>query len=265
MATKKGNGTSITSLFENIEEKGFGDVSADDLRTPRLSIVQALSPQRQKTSSDYNPDAEEGDLYYSGTNIVINGDEGLLFLPAYYTKTLVEWGLREKGGGIKAVHPADSDLLNRCTRDSQGRLITPGGETQLTVTANHYGYALVDEAPQKCVINMTGSQLKHSRAWNTMIQGTKLKGAKGMFTPPAYSHWYRLSTQVESNDRGSWYSYNITQERMLEESEKDLFAEAEEFSKHVAKGGMDQIGGPGAKSNNPALEQSGKKADWEDD
>jgi hypothetical protein len=52
---------------------------------------------------------------------------------------------------------------------------------------------------------------------------------------------------------------------MLEESEKDLFAEAEEFSKHVAKGGMDQIGGPGAKSNNPALEQSGKKADWEDD
>ena len=265
MATKKGNGTSITSLFENIEEKGFGDVSADDLRTPRVSIVQAMSPQRQKKSSDYNPNAEEGDLYYSGTNLVINGDDGLLFLPAYYTKTLVEWGLRELGGGIKAVHPADSDLLNRCTRDSTNRLITPGGSTQLTVTANHYGYALVDETPHKCVINMTGSQLKHSRAWNTMIQGTKLKGAKGMFTPPAYSHWYRLTTQVESNDRGSWYSYNITQERMLDESEKDLFAEAEEFSKHVATGSLDQIGGPGGKSNSPALEQSGKKADWEDD
>ena len=92
MATKKGNGTSITSLFEGIEEKGFGDVSADDLRTPRLSIVQALSPQRQKTSSDFNSDAEEGDLYYSGSNYVITGDEGVLFLPAYYSKTLVEWG-----------------------------------------------------------------------------------------------------------------------------------------------------------------------------
>jgi len=263
MATKKkGNGTAITSLFENIEEKGFGEVGAEDLRTPRLSIVQALSPQRQKASADYNPNAEEGDLYYSGTNIIINGDDGVLYLPAYYTKTLVEWGLREKGGGIKAVHPSDSDLLNRCTRDSQGRLITPGGETQLTVTANHYGFALVDEAPQKCVINMTGSQLKYSRAWNTMIQGTKLKGVKGMFTPPAYSHWYRLSTQIESNDRGTWYSYSITQERMLNESEKDLFSEAEEFSKFVAQGGMDQLGRPSKSSSNPALEQS--KKDWED-
>ena len=54
MATKKSNGTSITSLFENIEEKGFGELGAEDLRTPRISIVQALSPQRQKTMDDIN-------------------------------------------------------------------------------------------------------------------------------------------------------------------------------------------------------------------
>ena len=54
MATKKeSDGTALTSLFENIEEKGFGDVGAEDLRTPRVSIVQALSPQRQKASADY--------------------------------------------------------------------------------------------------------------------------------------------------------------------------------------------------------------------
>ena len=82
-----------------------------------------------------------------------------------------------------------------------------------------------------------------------------------MFTPPAYSHWYRLATQVESNDRGTWYSYNVSQERMLDESEKDLFAEAEEFSKFVSQGGMDQLSNSTSKT--PALEQS-KKADWED-
>jgi hypothetical protein len=49
MATKKnGEGTSLTSLFENIEEKGFGDVGAEDLKTPRISIVQAMSPQRRR-------------------------------------------------------------------------------------------------------------------------------------------------------------------------------------------------------------------------
>ena len=148
MATKKNSGTDITSLFESIEEKGFGDVGAEDLKTPRISIVQAMSPQRQKTSPDYNADAEEGDIFYSGNNTCVNGDEGLLFLPVYYNKTLVEWRLREKGGGLVTVHPAESDLLNRCIRDSQGRLVTPGGDTQLTTTANHYGFALVDDTPQ---------------------------------------------------------------------------------------------------------------------
>ena len=262
MATnKKGNGKALTSLFENIEERGFGDVGAEDLKTPRVSIVQALSPQRQKNSPDYVADAEEGDLFFSGNNTTIRGDNGLQFLPVYYNKTLVEWRLREKGGGLIAVHQPDSDLLNRCTRDGQGRLITPGGETQLTTTANHYGYALVDDAPQKCVINMTGSQLKHSRAWNTLIQGTKVQGQKGLFTPPAFSHWYLLKTQVESNDRGTWYSYSITQARVLEQSDTDLFKEAEEFSKFCSAGGMDQLQGPQAS----AIEnKSSDKKDWED-
>ena len=244
MANKKAtNGdTSIVSLFESIEEKGFGDVSAEDLKTPRVSIIQALSPQRQKSSPDYDPKAEEGDLFFSGTNAVISGEEGLMFLPVWYNKTHVEWGLREKGGGLVAVHPADSDIANRCKRDSQNRLITPDGN-QITVTANHYGYAMVDEVPQKCIISMTGSQLKHSRNFNTLIQGTKIEGKTGLYTPPAYSHWYRLCTQTESNDRGSWYSYKIIQEKMLSEKETDLFSEAKEFSEFCAGGGMEQLSG----------------------
>jgi hypothetical protein len=261
MATKKSNGAALMSLFESTKEKGFGEVGAEDLRTPRISIIQALSPQRQKASPDYSEDAEEGDLFYSGNNAVINGDEGLMFLPVYYNKTLVEWRLREKGGGLVAVHPANSDLLNRCTRDGQGRLILPNGENQLTTTANHYGYALVEDVPQKCVINMTGAQLKHSRSWNTTIQNTFLDGTKGKYEAPAFTHWYCLRTQVESNDRGTWYSYSISQERMLQEDEKDLYIEAESFSKFCATGGMDQLQG----SKAPALKDSSSGSkDWED-
>ena len=81
MATKKeGEGTALTSLFENIEEKGFGDVGAEDLKTPRISIVQAMSPQRQKASADYVANAEEGDVFYSGNStLCISGDDGLSF------------------------------------------------------------------------------------------------------------------------------------------------------------------------------------------
>jgi hypothetical protein len=66
---------------------------------------------------------------------------------------------------------------------------------------------------------------------------------------------------VESNDRGSWYSYNITQERVLAEKEIDLFKEAEEFSKFCSDGGMDQL--PGQKTS--AIEdKSSSNKDWED-
>ena len=44
MATKKPK-SDIVSLFEGVEEKGFGEVSSDDLRTPRITIIQAMSPQ----------------------------------------------------------------------------------------------------------------------------------------------------------------------------------------------------------------------------
>jgi len=41
MATKKPK-SDIVSLFEGVEEKGFGEVSSDDLRTPRITIIQAM-------------------------------------------------------------------------------------------------------------------------------------------------------------------------------------------------------------------------------
>ena len=66
---------------------------------------------------------------------------------------------------------------------------------------------------------------------------------------------------MESNVRGSWYSYNITQERVLAEKEIDLFKEAEEFSKFCSDVGMDQL--PGQKTST-IEDKSGSKQDWED-
>jgi hypothetical protein len=87
-----------------------------------------------------------------------------------------------------------------------------------------------------------------------------MQGAQGMFTPPSYSHWYLLKTQIESNDRGSWYSFSISQERVLDEQETDLFTEAKEFSEFCADGGMDQL--PGS-SNTAALEDNSEAKTWE--
>ena len=71
MANKKesnGNGTSIVSMFEQVAETGFGEVQAEDLRTPRISIIQALSPQRKKTALSISQ-TQRKEIYFSQVRI----------------------------------------------------------------------------------------------------------------------------------------------------------------------------------------------------
>jgi hypothetical protein len=64
-----------------------------------------------------------------------------------------------------------------------------------------------DGIPEPALITMKSTQLKKSRKWNSMMMSTKLMGKNGPYTPPMYSHLYRLTTQAESNDKGKWYGW----------------------------------------------------------
>ena len=162
MATKKQN-TEIVSLFEEKAGAGIGEVSADDLATPRIVMIQPGSPQIKKSSTKYLADASVGDLLFTATNTIVDGEEGIRFLPVYFDRNYIEWNLRENGGGFVAAHPKDTPLLGETQRDAQFRDIrtySDGRQTELQNTANHYGYAIIEGSPQRCVINMTRSQLK---------------------------------------------------------------------------------------------------------
>ena len=42
-----------------------------------------------------------------------------------------------------------------------------------------------------------------------MMTGLKMKGSNGMFTPPTYSHIYKLKTVQQSNDKGTWFGWDV--------------------------------------------------------
>ena len=51
MANKKesnGNGTSIVSMFEQVAETGFGEVQAEDLRTPYVYYSGVVSTKEER-------------------------------------------------------------------------------------------------------------------------------------------------------------------------------------------------------------------------
>ncbi len=63
---------------------------------------------------------------------------------------------------------------------------------------NHFILLVNDDGDSSpAVITMKSTQLKKSRKWNSMMLNVKLKGKSGLFTPPSYSHFYRLKAVKE--------------------------------------------------------------------
>ena len=258
MATKKQN--NMMSLFEDNAGAGIGEISADDLATPRISIIQAMSPQIKKTHAKYSPDAKVGDLMFTATNTFVDGDEGIRFLPVFYDRNYVEWKADREG--FVGIHPLNTPLMAQTTRDaSYNDILTKpdGSRTILQNTANHYGFAEINGELQRCVINMSRSQLKVSRAWLGLINGTRMNGAKGDFMPPAYSHFYTVrAVEVTDNPKGNYYNFTVTQERPLNNEEAELFGDAQEFSTFCQKGGMQPV----LPESKPAAELENQSTDW---
>jgi hypothetical protein len=81
---------------------------------------------------------------------------------------------------------------------------------------------------------MKATQLKVSRKWNSMMMGIKLQGKNGLFTPPTYSHIYNLKTVQMSNDKGTWFGWDVTKVGPVEN--KEVYELSKNFAAQISKG-----------------------------
>jgi hypothetical protein len=232
---KKDNSLPVTigaNDFESVAKAGLESVSQEDLATPRLKILQKMSPDLDNVDG-----AKAGMILDTVNSKVYDGAKGILLLPVAYQRQYVEWQDRGQGSGSPvAVYDANSDILGKTTRDDQKKDRLPNGN-YVETAANHFVIVVEDEkngVGQPALITLKSTQLKKSRKWNSMMLNIKLQGSKGPFTPPMYSHLYRLTTTQEGNDFGKWFGIEIEKEKMLEN--RDLFNVAKEFADSVTKG-----------------------------
>jgi hypothetical protein len=131
-----------------------------------------------------------------------------------------------------AIHDADSDIVSQTTRGKDYKDRLPNGN-YLDNTANHF-VLLCGKNPGTALISMKSTQLKVSRKWNSMMMGLKMQGKNGLFTPPTYSHIYNLKTVQMSNDKGTWFGWDVSKVGPVEQ--KDLYDMAKTFAVSVGKG-----------------------------
>ncbi len=228
---KKKTDVALTSMFEQDANTSFSNMDTDDYALPFLRVLGQLSPECNKRDAKYVDGAEPGMIFNTVTKQLYDGEGGVNIIPCYYKREYVEWSDRGEGTSAPvAIHSVDSGIIKEATRDASYKDRLPNGN-YLENTASYF--VLIDDGTS-ALISMKSTQLKVSRSWNSMMNSIKLKGKTGMFTPAMYSHVYSLKTVQQSNDKGTWFGWNI--EKVGPVQDKDLYEAAKSFASSVNKG-----------------------------
>ena len=221
------------NVFEDDAAKGLGNIGQQDLALPFLKILGQLSPEVNKRDGKYVEGSEPGMIYNSVSGDLYDGAKGIDVIPAFYKLEYVEWKDRGEGaGGPVAVHDSSSDIMSQTKADANYKDRLPNGN-YVEKTASHF-VIITGDSPTTAFISMKSTQLKISRKWNSMMQSIKMQGKDGLFTPASFSHLYQLKTVQQSNDKGTWFGWEVSKTGPIEDAA--LYQQARSFSESISKG-----------------------------
>ena len=224
-----------TNMFEDDAAKGLGAIGQEDLALPFLKILGQLSPEVNKRDGKYVEGAEPGMIYNSVSGDLYDGVKGIDVIPCFYKLEYIEWKDRGEGPGAPvAIYDSSSDIMSKTKPDANYKDRLPNGN-YIEKTASHF-VIVSGDSPSTALISMKSTQLKISRKWNSMMSGIKMKGANGMFTPASFSHIYKLKTTQMSNDKGTWFGWEVNKVGPV--TDKGLYDQAKSFSESISKGSV---------------------------
>ena len=224
-----------TNMFEDDAAKGLGKIGQEDLALPFLKILGQLSPEVNKRDGKYVEGAEPGMIFNSVSGELYDGVKGIDVIPAFYKLEYIEWKDRGEGPGAPvAIYDSSSDIMSKTKPDANYKDRLPNGN-YIEKTASHFVIILGDN-PSTALISMKSTQLKISRKWNSMMNGLKLKGKNGLFTPASFSHIYKLKTTQMSNDKGTWFGWEVSKVGPV--TDGSLYQQAKTFSENISKGSV---------------------------
>jgi hypothetical protein len=233
--TEKKSAPLPANMFEDDAAKGLGAIGQEDLALPFLKILGQLSPEVNKRDGKYVEGAEPGMIFNSVSGELYDGVKGIDVIPCFYKLEYIEWKDRGEGlGAPVAIYDSSSDIMSKTKPDANYKDRLPNGN-YIEKTASHF-VIVSGDSPSTALISMKSTQLKISRKWNSMMSGIKMKGANGMFTPASFSHIYKLKTTQMSNDKGTWFGWEVSKVGPV--TDKGLYDQAKGFSDSISKGSV---------------------------
>lgn len=217
--------------------RGQENVGIEDLSIPRISIIQALSPQRKKNDPEYIDGAEEGMIFNSVTNMLYG--ESILFVPCYFRKEWLIWKDKEAGGGFNGAFPSEEAAKTEWEEQGYGDIThkDDNGNNvhsyEIVETAQHFGLVVRPESTienpivDDAVISMSKSKMKANRQLNTMV---KMNGGD------RFSRVYEIKAVEVSGKKGEYYNFAVHPKGFVSEA---LYCLGEKMYDAVSSGERD--------------------------
>lgn len=188
---------------------GFEGTTQEDFTMPFLNLLQTTSPEVGADGPDKALDgARPGMLINSVTKELIDGKEGVVFVPVTTQHIYVEWKPRNAGGGLVGRHEINSDLVTACKQASEafGSYKTDEGN-DLIETFYMIGYTLESEDATEpkdvVVIPFSSTKIKSYKRAMQMLRTFKGR-------PPLFANRLKVSSVPEKNNKGSFWNLNLT-------------------------------------------------------
>ena len=224
--------TMTENMFAADAGIGVSDLGSEDLAIPFLKVLQKMSDELDDLGN-----AKAGDIYNTVTKEVAKGKAGVTVINCAYMLQYIEWEPRGTGTGAPyRIYGAAEDIPQTERGDDNKDYVVGGSGRYLERTAQHY-VLIIDEdgMTQQALLPMKSTQFKKSKQWNSAMRSLKMKDSRGgLFTPPRFSHIWKLETVPEENKNGSWHGWQISKSSVV--SDPSIYAEAKLFAESILAG-----------------------------
>ena len=235
VAVRKAAPLPSTIMFEDDAHAGFENVKQSSVALPILKLLQNGSAEAQKRNANYVQGAEPGMLLNTVTKRVYDGAKGIDVIPCHYKLEYQEWSDFGTGSGRpENIYPDTSDILSKTTQDATKKDRLPNGNYILTVGQHFVLIMDADGSTETALISMSSSQGKISRKWNSMMMSITMDGKNGPYTPPSFSHVYKITTILNSGKGNQWYGYNI--QKVGPVNNASVYERAKQFYQSLTNG-----------------------------
>jgi hypothetical protein len=237
-------------MWEEFAGQGNENVKPSDLQTQYLAIIEGSSDLVKRGSASYNKNAKPGDIVNTVTGDVYSGEDGIIFIPCYYSTEYVTWLNkrvidRNAVGSPKALAVVKANKRNPPSKPgATGRLTDPDGPegNEFTETAYHVGFLLrpgsIDVT--RVTISMTSTRLKKSKRLNTLIDNARIQvgNPPREVQLPRFGQVYQITVSPETNNSTGDQYYVWEPKFLMPVSDRRLLLKAKEYHEFCVANGV---------------------------